>query len=624
MINDTQLKRREYDKVYNMTRDVENPLVTVIITCYNYGNYVKEAIDSVLQQTYKNINLLIINDGSTDNSLQVINKYRREERVKIVSRKNRGIVYTRNEGLDLANGEYICFLDADDFFNGDYIEKMVAVAEEYSSDVVYPNWCVFGDEEYKKEFSEFSLQRLITQEIHCTSESLIRRLSIEGHKFESEKIAEDWDFFLGMALSDKKFNLAKDCYINYRVRKHTRATASPYWDNMYYFVEILEKWSKKYPDKIRPLDLPVHAGRIRDKHIASQDSIIRYKEKLIEDQDKLIVRLDGDLRNKKNEIKNITNSKSYRLSRVLAYPVVVSRKLKSKINNVLRRHREDKQIAKEYGVQMNWIGMGASGSNNVTFAVVVHLFYFDNWPLFNKKLKLLEKNSFDLFITMPRQNEEFAEIIKRDYPEVKIIYSPNRGRDILPFLMVAKVLYENGYKTVLKFHSKKSTHWDGGQSWLEGMLSQIIPNNKRTLKQILNTVSKENFGVLGPADVYYPLTINFPANGKHMTNIISNIKSRRVARRVLQEDRKKYGFFGGTMFWISLDSIQELFRYSSASYFEPEAGQIDGTFAHALERLFCVIPEIEAKDIYESTGDKVVKRTYASNNIPSWSEDHDK
>lgn len=318
-------------------------------------------------------------------------------------------------------------------------------------------------------------------------------------------------------------------------------------------------------------------------------------------------------------INNLYNPKT-----IINRTTIILRGVRAKIDGLWKRRKENLEMDRSYNRQMRQICPHNYRQDRATLAVVVHLFYFDNWPLFNKKLKLLEKNSFDLFITMPRQNEEFAEIIKRDYPEVKIIYSPNRGRDILPFLMVAKVLYENGYKTVLKFHSKKSTHWDGGQSWLEGMLSQIIPNNKRTLKQILNTVSKENFGVLGPADVYYPLTINFPANGKHMTNIISNIKSRRVARRVLQEDRKKYGFFGGTMFWISLDSIQELFRYSSASYFEPEAGQIDGTFAHALERLFCVIPEIEAKDIYESTGDKVVKRTYASNNIPSWSEDHDK
>lgn len=305
----------------------------------------------------------------------------------------------------------------------------------------------------------------------------------------------------------------------------------------------------------------------------------------------------------------------------LIYNTKILGVFKQKINRFFNLYRENKRIEREYSDQ---ISINTPKLRGATLAVVIHLFYLDNWVLFNEKLALLGEDSFDLFITMPKQNEGFAKVIERDYPEVKIIYSPNRGRDVLPFLKVARMLYNSGYKTVLKFHSKKSSHWDGGQSWLEEMMSQIIPNDKKALKQILNIINRENFGVLGPAGVYYPLTINFPANGKCMTTIISDIKTRELAHRVLQEDRRKYGFFGGTMFWINLSSIEELFRYSSASYFEPETGQIDGTFAHALERLFCIIPEIEAKDIYESTGGRVVKRAHASNNIPSWSEDHDK
>ena len=97
-----------------------------------------------------------------------------------------------------------------------------------------------------------------------------------------------------------------------------------------------------------------------------------------------------------------------------------------------------------------------------------------------------------------------------------------------------------------------------------------------------------------------------------------------MAYKILQKKRREYGFFGGTMFWVDLESIKDLFVYSSAKYFEPEAGQIDATFAHALERLFCIIPEIDGKDIYESTGGEVRKRPYQSDNIPDWSEDHDK
>ena len=108
-----------------------------------------------------------------------------------------------------------------------------------------------------------------------------------------------------------------------------------------------------------------------------------------------------------------------------------------------------------------------------------------------------------------------------------------------------------------------------------------------------------------------------------MTDVVSKLFSKDMAHEALQENRAEYGFFGGTMFWVNVESVRGLLGYGASS-FEPEAGQIDGTFAHALERLFCVVPEIEKKDLYHSDGIRVAKRSYKSNNIPEWSEDHDK
>ena len=297
--------------------------------------------------------------------------------------------------------------------------------------------------------------------------------------------------------------------------------------------------------------------------------------------------------------------------------------------HIVRRAR---QIAKDYPAnrevnllyenQLRSLQLQYNTDNK--FAVVIHLFYTDNWPLFNRKLNLLPSDKFDLFITLPEHNKPFSNTILKDYPKAQIILSPNRGRDVLPFMKVAGVISSLNYKTVLKFHSKKSTHRDDGQDWLESMLDQIIPDNKRVLDKILSVVKRDNFGVLGPANTYYPLTVNFPANGMHMTKVVTDLFGKEIAYDTLQVNRKDYGFFGGTMFWISTDTVEKLQKYSDARYFETESGQIDATFAHALERLFCVIPELGAKDIYESTGRRVVKRAHASNNIPSWSEDHDK
>lgn len=259
-----------------------------------------------------------------------------------------------------------------------------------------------------------------------------------------------------------------------------------------------------------------------------------------------------------------------------------------------------------------------------SFAVVIHLYYVENWPLFLQRLNNISHIPFDLIITIPESNWNFATTIHITHPDAHIIEVPNRGRDVLPFITVAATLLDYRYKYVLKFHSKKSTHWDGGQDWLEGMMKSLLPKNPLYVGHIFDKLEDANTGIIGPKDVYYPLTINFPANGIHMNRIISKLYSQRRAHAVLQENRENYGFFGGTMFWARLDAIEKLLDFP-VNRFEREAGQIDGTLAHALERLFCVVPEVEKRLMYELTpGGKMTDRLYRSDNVPDWSTDHDK
>lgn len=260
-------------------------------------------------------------------------------------------------------------------------------------------------------------------------------------------------------------------------------------------------------------------------------------------------------------------------------------------------------------------------SADAKLAVVIHLYYVDNWQLFKQKIGNLNSQKFDLFITIPKHNLYFEKEVKKDFPEALVIVVPNHGRDVLPFISVAKVLYELGYIYVLKFHSKKSTHRNDGQDWLEEMLNKILPDNDNLIRNIITILDSKSTGLVGPSGVYYPLTINFPANGVKMTNILNKIYNKSLSNDILQVNRSNYGFFGGTMFWARLDAIKSLLDVSWYD-FDAEAGQIDGTTAHALERLFVVVPEIDNKDIYEVDGKSVNRRSYVSDNIPSWSEDH--
>jgi glycosyltransferase involved in cell wall biosynthesis len=119
------------------------PLVSIVIPCYNCESFIKEAIDSALAQTYQNVEVIVINDGSTDNSSIVIESF--EGRIRVESTINQGVQLARNRGLELARGEYIKFLDSDDVLLPDCIERQVSQASEFpreSRTVVYgdPVW----------------------------------------------------------------------------------------------------------------------------------------------------------------------------------------------------------------------------------------------------------------------------------------------------------------------------------------------------------------------------------------------------------------------------------------------------------------------------------------------------
>lgn len=99
--------------------------VSIIIPIYNSSKYLDECINSVIKQSYKNLEIILVNDKSTDDSLSIINSYN-DKRIKVINLdKNQGVSIARNKGVEVATGDYICFLDSDDYWNLKKIEKQV-------------------------------------------------------------------------------------------------------------------------------------------------------------------------------------------------------------------------------------------------------------------------------------------------------------------------------------------------------------------------------------------------------------------------------------------------------------------------------------------------------------------
>ena len=111
--------------------------VTVIIPVYNSEKYIRKCVESVINQTCKNIKILLINDGSTDKSKEILEKYRNEyKNIEVINQNNKGVAETRNEAIMKVNTKYLMFIDNDDFIDSNYIETYINSAEENNYDIV--------------------------------------------------------------------------------------------------------------------------------------------------------------------------------------------------------------------------------------------------------------------------------------------------------------------------------------------------------------------------------------------------------------------------------------------------------------------------------------------------------
>lgn len=121
--------------------------ISVILPVFNGEKYIRKAIESVLNQTFTNFELIIVNDGSTDDSLNIINEFR-DNRIKFINQVNQGPGASRNKALKIASGEYIMFLDSDDFFTSDALEVAYGEITKFSADLTFFQMINFDGERY--------------------------------------------------------------------------------------------------------------------------------------------------------------------------------------------------------------------------------------------------------------------------------------------------------------------------------------------------------------------------------------------------------------------------------------------------------------------------------------------
>ncbi len=131
--------------------------VSVVVPIYNVEKYLNRCLQSIINQSYKNIEIILVNDGSTDNSLQIAEEEEKNDsRIKIITQKNQGLSMARNTGIQHATGEYICFVDSDDFVHKDYVKCLIENLEENDSDISVCDYLYINekDETWSKKNKE--------------------------------------------------------------------------------------------------------------------------------------------------------------------------------------------------------------------------------------------------------------------------------------------------------------------------------------------------------------------------------------------------------------------------------------------------------------------------------------
>ena len=129
--------------------------VSVVVPIYNAGKKLEKCIKSILNQTFTNFELILVNDGSTDNSINICKKYElKDNRVRVIDKKNEGSIATRNRGVMEASGDYIMFVDADDYIATTAIEKLYIDAKDKDLDIIVCNtYKVLGDRAIIKQIN---------------------------------------------------------------------------------------------------------------------------------------------------------------------------------------------------------------------------------------------------------------------------------------------------------------------------------------------------------------------------------------------------------------------------------------------------------------------------------------
>lgn len=198
-----------------MYSEDKRPLVSVVMPAYNAEKFISEAINSVLKQTYSVFELLIVDDCSSDSTAKIVNGFTDSRIVYLKNEKNSGPAFSRNRGIEAAAGDYIAFLDSDDVWHKDKIERQLALAERTDADIVYCSYSLI-DSTGEKTRADFivpettDFEAMLKESVMSCSTVVIKSELMKKFRFRNGFYHEDYVLWLellkagGLAVGDSK------------------------------------------------------------------------------------------------------------------------------------------------------------------------------------------------------------------------------------------------------------------------------------------------------------------------------------------------------------------------------------------------------------------------------------
>ena len=282
-----------------MNRDIK---ISVIVPVYNVEKYIRQCLESIVNQTYRNLEVIVVNDGTKDNSMEIIEEFSSDKRIKVINKENGGIASARNRGIDEATGDYISFIDSDDWIELNTYKKLVEIIDD--EDIITFNYNRIDNETQKiirKNYLKMEeVLKLPKEYVYLYSEledmcciKLYKTEYIKENNFKFLEILHE-DFWWKVETTYKTFKIKgiDDSFYNYRInRKDNRMSLEKnidekilkYKENSYkILLNNMKQFIKQYNDfslgKLIYLNLEMENWRVKlygDFYFEDIDSLLK-------------------------------------------------------------------------------------------------------------------------------------------------------------------------------------------------------------------------------------------------------------------------------------------------------------------------------------------------------------